>query len=70
MQDEDLDEPAAACAIDDVLRWFRKQQRRERQRALTQQLRESGADPAAVLEKKKQLQGEPPSQSAGMGTAV
>jgi DNA primase len=70
MQEENLEEPAAARAIDDVLRWFRKQQKRARQRALTQQLRESGADPAAVLEKKKQLLDEPPSQSAGMGTAV
>lgn len=65
MQEEGLDQPAAARAVADILMWFRKQRKRERQRALTQQLRVSGADPTAVLEEKKQLQKELPSQSAG-----
>ena len=69
-QDEPLESSAATRTVADVMRWFRKQQKRAHQRALTQQLRESGVDPTAVLEEKKRLQSEPYPPPNGLGSTV
>jgi DNA primase len=53
--DEAIEPDAAARTIDDTIRWLRKERLNERLRALTQRLRDPGADVQAILEEKDRL---------------
>ena len=48
-----LDEEAAERTVDDTVRWLRQRWTRDRQRALTDKLREPNADTEALLREKQ-----------------
>jgi DNA primase len=49
------DEASASRTVDDTLRWLRERYVRERQRAITEELRNPDADVAALLREKEEL---------------